>query len=111
MDGKGKKMFPSGGLYEGDFREGLPHGKGKRTWSDGTMYEGEFNEGLCQGNGKCTWPSGESYEGDWDEGKGTGKDSMSVVMVRFILELEKLGKSVVEGFLFGRLVNSIMVFI
>lgn len=40
MYGSGKLIFPSGGIYEGDFKEGLRHGKGKRTWLDEITYDG-----------------------------------------------------------------------
>ena len=42
--GKGKLVWPSGDVYEGDFKNGKRHGKGKRINSDGSYYEGEYED-------------------------------------------------------------------
>jgi hypothetical protein len=33
-DGKGKHTWPSGTVYEGQFKEDKRHGKGKMTWGE-----------------------------------------------------------------------------
>ena len=45
--------MPDGSIYEGEFRDGVPHGQGGMTRKDGGRYEGEFRDGEPTGEG--TW--------------------------------------------------------
>jgi uncharacterized protein (TIGR02145 family) len=40
--GNGKRIFPSGDIYVGEFQQGRMHGKGKLTTIEGKVYEGDF---------------------------------------------------------------------
>ena len=42
--GLGKLVWPSGDVYEGNFKNGKRHGKGKRVNADGSFYKGEYEE-------------------------------------------------------------------
>eukprot|EP00915_Cephaloidophora_sp_WS-2016_P010476 GHVH01015327.1.p1 GENE.GHVH01015327.1~~GHVH01015327.1.p1 ORF type:complete len:3214 (+),score=431.26 GHVH01015327.1:218-9859(+) len=81
-EGMGELYNPDGSLlYEGQFRNGLPHGRGTLYCVNGDpdsqgYYEGMFAEGGPNGHGKFTWsgkksqvPNGKSkkrfYEGEW----------------------------------------------
>ena len=51
MNGKGKYTTPSGGVYEGEWKDGKMHGNGKYTYENGDTYEGEWREGEKNGRG------------------------------------------------------------
>lgn len=44
-DGKRKVTFTDGEVYEGGFRDVVPHGPGKMAFPDGRVYEGEWRDG------------------------------------------------------------------
>lgn len=74
-NGFGTAVYPhNGGIYEGEWKEGMRHGTGVQKWQDGTSYDGEFEEDRREGKGTYIWKNGERYEGDWLDGKrhGTG---------------------------------------
>jgi antitoxin component YwqK of YwqJK toxin-antitoxin module len=43
--------------------DGNRHGKGKVNFNNGGIYEGNFVNGLKEGQGKMYYPSGNFYEG------------------------------------------------
>lgn len=43
--------------------------RGKFEWKDQTVYEGEFKNGLPHGEGTLIYPQGRILEGTWEEGK------------------------------------------
>ena len=45
--------------YEGDFMDGKKTGKGKMTFVSGDVYEGEFREGVPHGNGIFLYSNGQ----------------------------------------------------
>jgi hypothetical protein len=47
--GYGKRTYPDGGTYKGDFLNGLRHGKGTMTDQKGNIYEGNFVHGKMHG--------------------------------------------------------------
>jgi hypothetical protein len=55
----GKKTFPNGDIWEGEFKDGKLNGQGKKTFVyEGEVekvYEGEFKEGELNGQGKITF--------------------------------------------------------
>jgi len=86
--GQGKYTFATGNVYEGGYVEGNKHGHGKFSYAEGDVYEGEFVAGLYHGRGKMTYATGNSYEGEFAEGNKHGKGTFTwadgaVVVVRF----------------------------
>ena len=57
--GKGKYVWPDGGVYEGDFVDGSHTGKGKYVSASGDFYEGDFVDGSRTGKGKYLWADGD----------------------------------------------------
>ena len=56
-----QKKFEEQKQYIGEYRgEGV--GKGKRVYPDGSVYEGDFNNGLRHGLGKMVHPNGNVYD-------------------------------------------------
>lgn len=43
--GKGKAKYVDGVIYEGDFKDSIPHGKGVMTYPDGKVEKGNFKNG------------------------------------------------------------------
>ena len=79
-------MSWSGGLYDGEFLNGLKHGQG--TFTDrvfGTTYTGSFKDGLRHGQGReKIWRGGATYEGEWHKNK---KDGYGVVVKILVIPL------------------------
>ena len=60
-----------GGLWVGDFYDGLPHGR-IRYHVNGEQYEGEVAAGKPHGVGSMRWPNGDVYEGGFRDGDVEG---------------------------------------
>ena len=73
VTGKGKYVWASGDVYEGDWVNSERTGKGKITLADGGVYEGDYVNGERTGKGKYVWADGDVYEGDWVNGERTGQ--------------------------------------
>ena len=46
-------IINQGGMYEGEWRNGLHEGEGKMTYENGDYYEGMWSTGEKKGNGKA----------------------------------------------------------
>jgi hypothetical protein len=55
-------------IYEGTFKDGLPHGAGKLFY-EGYTYEGEIKEGVEHGRGMVTYPDGSFQKVKYEMGK------------------------------------------
>ena len=95
IDGWGICIYADGGMYEGEWKNGVKCGvgveyysttrdwfvgnwneegirvEGEYFWSDGSYYEGEFN-GSRSGNGTQVYSNGSIYIGDWAEDQKAG---------------------------------------
>jgi hypothetical protein len=76
IHGHGKKTWPSGDTYEGDFVMGFEHGQGKKAYANGDVYDGGWQNGLHQGEGRTTLENGDYYDGSWEKGQKKGKGRM-----------------------------------
>jgi hypothetical protein len=65
MSGKGIYRFDDGGVYDGEFLDGLRHGLGVQRLADGDIYEGEYRAGKQSGHGINRYADGDVYEGEW----------------------------------------------
>jgi hypothetical protein len=77
--GRGVMRWQNGDVYDGEFDNGQPHGSGTAeavantfTFADGRVYTGEFVHGLREGKGKLTQPNGDVYDGQFVHGTVTG---------------------------------------
>eukprot|EP00976_Prorocentrum_cordatum_P084948 1185861-Prorocentrum_minimum.AAC.7 len=57
----------------------LPQGKGKRTWPDGSTYVGDFLNGERTGYGTYTAANGDVFEGEFYENSREGPDHQPCV--------------------------------
>lgn len=76
IDGHGKKTWPSGDVYTGDFYMALEHGQGKKEFANGDVYEGGWKNGCHDGEGRTTYENGDHYEGTWLKGLKSGSGTM-----------------------------------
>ncbi len=51
FNGKGRKEFKDGSIYEGEFENNKMHGYGKIFFKDGSIYQGNFKNNLRDGTG------------------------------------------------------------
>ena len=68
----GTHIWPEGGTYVGEWREGAANGRGSFTLPDGEKYVGEYKDGERNGKGTNTWPDGRRYIGNWQGGAANG---------------------------------------
>lgn len=57
-----------GSVYEGSFKEGIPHGEGRLTTTNGDRYVGGFENGVIHGEGLYLFANGSKYRGDFKRG-------------------------------------------
>ena len=57
------------GKYTGQFKGGSIEGPGTFEWNDQTLFDGEFRNGLPHGEGTLKFLQGKTLVGLWEEGK------------------------------------------
>lgn len=70
--GMGVTVFPTGGVYEGEFLNGELHGKGHLVYKEGDTYNGMWKNNVKHGHGEYHWCSGNTYIGEWVENRREG---------------------------------------
>ena len=55
-------------VYEGQFKNGMPHGKGRLLKINGNMYVGGFEYGMYNGTGTLYDGDGSTYTGSFHQG-------------------------------------------
>lgn len=74
-DGVGRRDWPDGSRYEGEWHNNQPHGKGIKTYKDGAQYSGDFRQGLRAGKGTMRWTNGMEFSGEWKNDQMDGEGS------------------------------------
>jgi hypothetical protein len=74
--GKGRKTYANGGIYEGEFVDGLEQGQGTMTSPDGGSYQGAFLAGDFNGEGEMHYADGGTYVGGFRAGKRQGHGTL-----------------------------------
>jgi hypothetical protein len=65
-EGRGFKVFGTGGVYEGNFQDGKMDGYGRGVSSNGNCYEGSFDSDEMHGYGIfIDYENHRRYEGMW----------------------------------------------
>ena len=62
----------TGDIYEGQWKNQLPHGRGVLYTLQGDVFEGEWYQGRKQGRGRMLYKNGEVYEGWFSSDKRNG---------------------------------------
>lgn len=70
---KGKIVYPSGFMYEGDIIDGLRNGIGTYTYSYGSTYSGEWKDDKRNGQGTSNWPGYGTYTGQFENDQRNGQ--------------------------------------
>lgn len=74
VNGVGKFIYSDGGVYEGQFKNGVWDGEGTVKWPSGSSYKGGFYSGKKHGIGLYRYNTGDLFEGEYSYGnmlKGT----------------------------------------
>ncbi len=72
-EGRGKMIFASGNVYNGQWKNGMMHGLGEFVFTaTGERYVGDFANGTYNGQGKLYYPSGLVYDGSFVKGRREG---------------------------------------
>eukprot|EP00854_Cymbomonas_tetramitiformis_P016737 gene16737-19881_t len=58
-------VYPDGGIFEGEYKEGLMDGLGVYRWSNGSIFKGQWKENNMHGCGQKFYPAGAMEEGEW----------------------------------------------
>ena len=77
MHGRGNYVYADGHVYEGEYKDDKMHGRGNYVYPNGNVYEGEFMDDNRLGQGKYVWADGHVYEGEWKDGKMHGRGKYS----------------------------------
>ena len=70
--------YPDGGIYKGEFKDGVPHGTGTLKFPDGNSYTGEFKDGIINGQGTFMLKDGGNYFGEHKDGKPHGHGTLTL---------------------------------
>tara|TARA_Y100000389_G_scaffold199484_1_gene237947 strand:+ start:354 stop:1079 length:726 start_codon:yes stop_codon:yes gene_type:complete len=60
-------------IYKGQWKDGMKHGQGIMVFKNGDEYEGQWKYNLPNGQGTMLFKNGHRYEGQWKDGKLDGK--------------------------------------
>ena len=69
--------YPDGGIYEGEFKDGVPHGIGTLKFPDGGSYTGQFKDGKINGQGTFMFKDGGNYFGEHKNGRPHGHGTLT----------------------------------
>ena len=77
-------IHENGDIYDGNIIQSnsgdyVPHGKGKYIWRTGAVYEGQYDRGVKSGLGSYRYPNGTIYRGSWKNGVKAGPGTITYV--------------------------------
>jgi hypothetical protein len=72
-NGIGTYKWPSGNVYEGQWKDGVQNGAGASKWSSGNVYKGQYKDGYINGVGTYKWSDGTIYTGQWKDSEMNGQ--------------------------------------
>jgi hypothetical protein len=69
-------LTSDGGVYEGDFINGIYNGQEKlQLANEGQAYHGSFKDNLMHGHGQMVMPDNSKFRGEWKEVEMSGQGS------------------------------------
>ena len=72
-NGSGTYKYPSGDVYEGQWKDGWHNGQGTFKWTNRDVYEGQFKDNKMNGQGTFKWANGGIYKGQRKNNKCDGQ--------------------------------------
>ena len=97
-DGQAKRTYPSGDVYDGQWKDGRRDGRGRMTYADGSVYEGDYVSDEKEGQGSYTYVNGDVYVGGFEGGlRGGAGGTMRFADGRVIVTRYKGGQPSGEG--------------
>ncbi len=75
-DGKGVYKYPSGAIFDGNFKGGKIAEYGTLYFSNGNVYTGQWSNQYREGKGELEFSNGDLYQGGFQKGKFQGKGVM-----------------------------------
>jgi hypothetical protein len=76
-------------IYQGQWKDALPHGNGKFKYASKASYEGAFEKGKRHGQGKMIYPTGDALEGEWADDLPHGKGKLVSAVLEYDGEFSK----------------------
>ena len=77
VQGRVRCRWPSGEVYEGDWKDGKRNGNGTYTFADGGVFVGEYKDSKKNGKGTFTYADGAVFVGEYKDGKRNGKGTFT----------------------------------
>ncbi|GBG25695.1 Phosphatidylinositol 4-phosphate 5-kinase 5 [Hondaea fermentalgiana] len=74
--GTRRHTYPSGNVYEGQWKRNKRHGRGTLTWTDGTTYTGDWRHNKQEGFGVMRFRNGNVYEGEFEDNNFSGQGTL-----------------------------------
>jgi hypothetical protein len=71
-EGAGSARHADGGVYHGQWLNGVKDGSGVYAYASGARYEGEWRANAKHGRGVYTFPRGGAHAGEWRAGQRAG---------------------------------------
>lgn len=75
--GSGTYRYPTGSVYEGEWKDDKKEGRGTSSVADGNVYVGEYKNGVREGHGTYYYEDGHVYIGEWKEDKREGHGTLT----------------------------------
>ena len=75
----GTQVYPLGGKYVGEWKDGVYNRQGTYTFPDGAIYIGEYKDGKWNGQGSYTSGRGIKYVGEWQDGRRSGQGTWTTL--------------------------------
>ena len=108
VEGPARVTFPSGNIYEVNYKGGRRHGQGTAKWADGAMYVGQFENDVMHGRGTFTWADGDMdvliFEEDRPKGPGVRLEKASGLfwLLKDAQKVRKISETEARSCFFGR---------
>lgn len=96
-EGRGTARYPTGNVYEGNWKAGKREGRGTERFANGNIYVGDFKADKQEGRGTNKYASGAVFDGEYKAGKKDGRGTYTFADGRAAVGRYVAGADVGEG--------------